>query len=167
MTIRERYWAWVNRRQAAQIERGALAADRFVLYISVYGRRLPIRFVPREDEAPAFFGQFVIPWAFGTGGVFSHQGPYHSPGSPVADRAPHIEVLRHRDIIAVEIIAPDDAYRDRLDQVLKRLVGETRAAMEAEQVAQQVAHFTRTMQATVEAHRALERRGDQDPKGTG
>lgn len=166
MTIRERWWAWKDRRMTRQIEQGALAADRFVLYISVYGRRKPIRFVPREDEAEVFFRQFVIPWAFGTGVVFSHQGPYASPGSPPAVVAPHIEILRHRDIVAVEIIAPDTNYRERLDQILKRLVAETRAQNEAEQLAQQAAHFTRTFQATVEAHKALER-GDQDQKGTG
>jgi hypothetical protein len=89
-----------------------------------------------------------------------------SPGGPVPVRGPHIEVLRHRDITAVEILTPDDAYRERLDQILHTLVAEERARQEAEAVAQQAAHFTRTVQASVEAHKRLER-GDEDPKGQG
>jgi hypothetical protein len=166
MTIQERWWAWKDRRRRAQTEAGALAAGRFVLYISIYGRRTPICFVPREDEAATFLRQFVIPWAFGSGGVFSHQGPWVSPGGPRAVRAPHIEVLRHRDILGVEMLAPDDAYRERLDRILHLGVAEERARQEAEQVVAQAGHFTRTMQAMVEAHRAVER-GDQDPKGSG
>ena len=166
MTIRERWWAWKDRRRRRQTERGAMAAGRFVLYINVYGRRTPVCFVPREDEAALFFRQFVIPWAFGSGGVFSHQGPWASPGGPPVIVRPHIEVLRHRDIIAVEMVCPDDAYRERLDRVFHAEVAAERARQEAEQVAQQAAQFTRMFQATVEAHKTLER-GDQDPKGSG
>ena len=166
MTIRERWWARKDRRRRRQTEQGALAAGRFVLYVSVYGRRTPVCFVPREDEAALFFRQFVIPWTFGSIGVFSPPGPWASPGGPRASRAPHIEVLRHRDIVAVEILAPDDAYRERLDRVLHAEVAAERARQEGERVAEQAAHFTRTVQASVEAHKSLER-GDQDPKGSG
>lgn len=164
MTLRERYWTWVDRRRRKQIEQGALADGRFVLYIGMYGRPAPICFVPREEEAPTFFRQFVIPWTFGSGGVFSHHGPWASPGGPTPVRRSVVEVLRHRDIVAVQIITPDEAYRERLDRVLHVVIGEERARMEGERLAEQAGHFARTVQATVDAHKRL---GDQDPKGSG
>lgn len=165
MKILEWWWGWRDRRRRAEIETGAFAAGRFVMYFWFYGVPAPTCFVPTAEEAEGFFRAYLVPWVRGELGTFHDNGPYQSPGRRRPDRRmPFLRYQRGSQICTIEIRAPDMAYRDRLEEASRAVFTEFEQRAEAQRTAQQAAHFTLTVAAMRDAHREIER-GGQDPKG--
>jgi hypothetical protein len=153
---KQQRWEQKDRRRRKQLEQAAFADGRFVLYITVAGRHAPVCFMPRESEARAFFGLYVVPWMRGELRWFSHSTWDGLPGGPAATVGPYSEVYRGYDVRQVVFFAPTLEYRQRLDNVLAEMVREAEAAAEANKVAERSVAYTLMVAATRDAHRAIE-----------
>ena len=120
--ILDRLWQKIELRNRYRITEAAFKYGRFVLRLHLRHRASLEAFTPREDEAREFFTRYVLPVIFQDAGMLSDTS-WRLPGG-VASMVSRIVLYRVRDVTRVEILAPDDAYRDRLDGVLAEVVKE-------------------------------------------
>jgi hypothetical protein len=156
---KQQRWEREDARRRELLERTAFADGRFVMYISVAGRQAPICFLPREDEAPIFFTNYLIPWMRGELKWLSHSDWGGLPGAPTISRAPFLEVLRGYDVHRIVVMAPNEEYRSRLDTVIADLCKNADAKAEANRLAERSAAYSMMVASMKDAHRAIEEDG--------
>jgi len=115
---------WRQELKARQrINTAAFANGRFVLNLHMRGECALVSFTPREDEAPQFFRNYVAPIGLGYQGAFIHNSWDWLGNISHKAVAYWAKIRRWSDVARVEVLAPDEAYRDRLivalDQAIK------------------------------------------------
>ena len=153
---KQQRWERDDARRRERLERSAFADRRFVMYVSVAGRSAPICFLPRESEASAFFTNYLLPWMRGELKWLSHTDWGSLPGSPAVTHAPFLEILRGHDVHKITILAPDEAYRKRLDELIADMLKAAEAKAEANRLGDKSAAYSMIVAATRDSYRAIE-----------
>lgn len=115
-------WLWwrIERRRRDRLTAAAFKEGRFVLRLHLRHQTSLEAFTPGEDEAQVFFKHYVLPVIFQTPRTLSSSSWSGLPGiTPVISR---LKLFRTCDVTLVEILAPDNAYRDRLEDVLNEMI---------------------------------------------
>ena len=125
--IQDWLWQRVEIRTRQRIVEAAFKQGRFVLRLHLRHHPTLEVFTPLEEEARYFFERYMVPVIFCRPGILSNTSWSGLPGvvPPVA----RITIFLISDVTRIEVLAPDAAYRDRLDRVIGDVVGE-RAALE-------------------------------------
>ena len=111
-----------------RITEAAFKQGRFVLRLHLRHHPTLEVFTPLEEEAREFFRRYVVPVLFYMPKTLSSTS--WSGLSGVTPPVSRITIFLAGDVTRIEVFAPDNAYRDRLDQVIADVVAETQRALE-------------------------------------